>query len=70
MDRFVIFTNLKFNYFTHFNGSLGNVVKLNWPKLFQAFSVKFTVIIFHECVHSIIPHHSVHVKIMHIDATY
>ena len=22
MDRFVIFTNLKFNYFTHFNGSL------------------------------------------------
>ena len=33
----------------------GNV-ELNWPKLFQAFSVKFTLIFYHECVHSIIPH--------------
>ena len=33
----------------------GNV-ELNWPKLFQAFSVKFTLIVYHECVHSIIPH--------------
>ena len=33
----------------------GNVQD-NWPKLFQAFSVKFTLKIFHECVHSIIPH--------------
>ena len=33
----------------------GNV-QLNWPKLFQAFSVNFTLIFFHECVHSIIPH--------------
>ena len=35
--------------------NLGNV-QLNWPKLFQAFSVNFTLIFFHECVHSIIPH--------------
>ena len=34
---------------------IGNV-ELNWPKLFQAFSVKFTLIFYHECVHSIIPH--------------
>ena len=33
----------------------GNV-QLNWPKLFQAFPVNFTLISFHECVHSIIPH--------------
>ena len=33
----------------------GNV-ELPCPKLFQAFSVKFTLIFFHECVHSIIPH--------------
>ena len=33
----------------------GNV-QFNWPTLFQAFFVKFTVIFFHECVHSIIPH--------------
>ena len=32
----------------------GNVQD-NWPKLFQAFSVKFTLHFFHECVHSIIP---------------
>ena len=32
----------------------GNV-QFNWLKLFQAFSVKFTFIFFHECVHSIIP---------------
>ena len=31
-------------------------VQLYWPKLFQAFSVNFTLIFFHECVHSIIPH--------------
>ena len=30
-------------------------VELNWPKLFQAFSVKFTLMFYHECVHSIIP---------------
>ena len=41
--------------------SFGNV-ELNWLKLFQAFSVKFTVIIFHECVHSIIPHKHMYVK--------
>ena len=34
---------------------LGNV-QFNWPKLFQAFFVKFTVNFFHACVHSIIPH--------------
>ena len=34
---------------------LGNV-EFNWPKLFQGFSVKFTLIVFHECIHSIIPH--------------
>ena len=34
---------------------MGNV-ELNWPKLFQAFSVKLTLIFYHECVHSIIPH--------------
>ena len=34
---------------------IGNV-QFNWPKLFQAFSIKFTLILFHECVHSIIPH--------------
>ena len=33
----------------------GNV-KVNWPKLFKAFSVKFGLICFHDCVHSIIPH--------------
>ena len=35
--------------------NLGNV-ELNWPKLFQAFSVKFTLLFCHEYVHSIIPH--------------
>ena len=34
---------------------LGNV-QVNSPKLFQAFSVKFTLIFFLACVHSIIPH--------------
>ena len=34
---------------------LGNVQD-DWPKLFEAFSVKFTLILFHECVQSIIPH--------------
>ena len=33
----------------------GNV-ELNWPKLFQAFFVKVTLIFYHQCVHSIIPH--------------
>ena len=37
------------------NTSDGNV-QFNWPKLFQAFFVKFTVNFFHACVHSIIPH--------------
>ena len=40
---------------TKSNRRLGNV-QLNWPKLFQAFSVNFTLIVFYECVHSIIPH--------------
>ena len=31
--------------------STGNV-QLNWPKLFQVFSVKLTLILFYECVHS------------------
>ena len=31
-------------------------VQFNWPKLLQAFSVKFTLICSHERVHSIIPH--------------
>ena len=35
--------------------SLGNV-ELNWPKLLQAFSVKLTIIFYHECVRSIILH--------------
>ena len=35
---------------------IGGNVELPCPKLFQAFSVKFTLIFFHECVHSIIPH--------------
>ena len=39
----------------------GNV-QFNWPKLFQAFSVKFTVIFFHKCVHSIIPHQHIESK--------
>ena len=39
----------------YFRDSFGNV-ELNWPKLFQAFSVKFILIFYHECVHSIIPH--------------
>ena len=37
------------------NQKLGNVEQ-ECPKLFQAFSVKFTFIFFHECVQSIIPH--------------
>ena len=40
------------------SGSIERTVKGNvqddWPKLFQAFSVKFTLNSFHECVHSII----------------
>ena len=43
----------------------GNV-KLPWPKLFQAFSVKFTLIFFHEC-RSFNHSTSAHAKIMHID---
>ena len=43
------------NASTMADGINGNV-QLNWPKLFQAFSVNFTLIFFHECVHSIIPH--------------
>ena len=38
------------------NTSLLSPKAINWPKLFQAFSVKFTLIFYHECVHSIIPH--------------
>ena len=34
---------------------LGNV-QFNWPKLFQAFSVILSLIFFHKCIHSIIPH--------------
>ena len=41
-------------------------VELPWSKLFQAFSVKFTLIFFHEC--SINHSTSAHVKVMHIDA--
>ena len=37
------------------DGIFGNV-QFNWPKLFQAFSVKVTFNCFLECVHSIIPH--------------
>ena len=37
-------------------GTFFGNVELNWPKLFQAFFVKVTLIFYHECVHSIIPH--------------
>ena len=35
--------------------NMGNVEQ-ECLKLFQAFSVKLTIIFFHECIHSIIPH--------------
>ena len=45
----------------------GNV-QFNWPKLFQAFSAKFTLIFFHEC--SFNNSTSAHVNIMHIESKY
>ena len=39
--------------------SQGNVQDFKWPKLFQAFSVIFTLICFHDGVYSIIPHQHV-----------
>ena len=35
--------------------TFGNV-QFNWPKLFQAFSVTLSLIFFHNCINSIIPH--------------
>ena len=46
---------VKKKVFGSFYIAQGNVQDA-WPKLFQAFSVKFTLIFFHECVESIIPH--------------
>ena len=44
---------------------VGNV-ELNWPKLFQAFFVKVTLIFYHQCVHSIIPHqHIIAFKVLY-----
>ena len=38
------------------DGSILGNVQFNWPKLFQAFFVILSLICFHRCIHSIIPH--------------
>ena len=59
-----MFSSLIPNYSARPHLGLTGNVKDDWPKLFQALSVKFTINFFHACIHSISPHK--HVKIMHL----